>query len=97
MVTEAMKDHEADYKQLLLKLMGVPGVELALLREYCADMHFDQQKCVLLYLENLLLSWQPKFMVAPNCNTGQPGSLSSFTYLELLIQTQELKVTASLF
>ncbi|XP_014246096.1 uncharacterized protein LOC106664673 [Cimex lectularius] len=63
---EACCDGVDGRKKLLKKLIATPGIEMDVLQQYCIDMKLDIQKCLLFYLEHVLLSWKPIFSVTKN-------------------------------
>lgn len=72
---EAFKQSESDQKQLLIKLINSPGIQLSLLGDFCLDMRFDFQECLQLYLEQTILSWEPDISIGTNSATEKQGKL----------------------
>ncbi|XP_075219832.1 kinetochore component rough deal [Lycorma delicatula] len=67
----SVKDIFGDDKKLavqhLIKHAPVE-VNINLLRDFCIDVDFDFQECILMYVEHLVVSWEPEIEIKLNSN-----------------------------
>lgn len=53
--------------------MSVPSMNIGILAKYCKDVNFDFQRCLKVYLKQVLVAWKPEFEVKTNTTTGEKG------------------------
>lgn len=58
-VLDAFYSSEFDQRHLLQKMIKAPNITLNILVDYCNDTHFDLQETAKLFLESLLIQWEP--------------------------------------
>ncbi|XP_046673304.1 kinetochore-associated protein 1 isoform X3 [Homalodisca vitripennis] len=83
---DAFKDTDNEHKQLISKLISLPSITIPLLKEFCLDMFFDLQECLMMYLEYLLLNWQPDMRVTEVPSSGDKVMVVKNSKQELLQQ-----------
>lgn len=89
MVTDAFKDSDTERKQLLLKLTSLSTTTVNLLKEFCLDFRFDQQECLMMYLEYLVLNWEPDMDVTVGATSDSKGSVN-FRVISLQVSVSVL-------
>ncbi|RZF42382.1 hypothetical protein LSTR_LSTR004190 [Laodelphax striatellus] len=52
-----------DTREVVMKLITIPNIDLDVLREYCNAFHYDFNDCLLNYVKHLILSWEPDMVV----------------------------------
>ncbi|XP_023718978.1 kinetochore-associated protein 1 isoform X3 [Cryptotermes secundus] len=60
---EILTSTASQHMHILQSLMKLKNVEVSLVVEYCKDFELDLQECLLLYLKNILVTWDPEFEI----------------------------------
>ncbi|XP_067002138.2 kinetochore-associated protein 1 [Anabrus simplex] len=63
---QAYVDSHKVILSVLQKLMQNPKVDITLIQEFCADFSLDLQEYLILYLEVIILSWEPQLETKVN-------------------------------
>jgi kinetochore-associated protein 1 len=61
--TEILTSNMSQSKHLLRSLMKLKCVDFSLILQYCCDFELELQECLLLYLETILVTWEPEFEI----------------------------------
>uniref|UniRef100_A0A8D8V9J6 Kinetochore-associated protein 1 n=1 Tax=Cacopsylla melanoneura TaxID=428564 RepID=A0A8D8V9J6_9HEMI len=60
---EAFKDSDENKRLLVQRLASDPNMKVSMLHDFCQDMKVNTQECLLYFLQQSLLGWQPVFQI----------------------------------
>ncbi|XP_054266831.1 kinetochore-associated protein 1-like [Macrosteles quadrilineatus] len=87
---DAFKDSDTEHKQLIQKLISLPSTNILLLKEFCLDVTYDVQECLMMYLEYLVLNWAPDIQISEEPATGEKVMVVKNTRAELQQQCRSV-------
>ncbi|KDR22172.1 Kinetochore-associated protein 1 [Zootermopsis nevadensis] len=69
--TQILTSNTAQNMEILQSLMKLKHVDILLILEYCSDFELERQECLLMYLETILMTWEPEFEIEKTVDGGE--------------------------